>query len=257
MCPPDHFEVAYSINPWMDPADPPDPDVAREQWDGLVSLLEAAGAQVDLLPPVEGLPDLVFTSDLGVVEGSRFVPARPRHPERHREVEQATAWFAGQGFEVVPLSDDGDASLEGGEVARVADGFLVSHGFRTNREGVRALGEALGLPVQAVELTDERLYHLDAVLCPMDEERAVLAPHGVADPEAVAGRFGEVLALDEDEALTFCANAVVVGERVVMPACPPRVGRWIEDRGFEVAVTPAGEFLKAGGSVHCLTLRVA
>ena len=60
--------------------------------------------------------------------------------------------------------------------------------------------------------------------------------------------------LDVDEALTFCANSVVVGKVIVMPACPPRVGRILERWGYDVCVSPVSEFLKAGGAVRCLTL---
>jgi N-dimethylarginine dimethylaminohydrolase len=64
----------------------------------------------------------------------------------------------------------------------------------------------------------------------------------------------EPLELDDDEALAFCANSVVVGSAVIMPSCPPRVGRRLEAWGFEVAVSPVDEFLKAGGGCRCLTL---
>jgi N-dimethylarginine dimethylaminohydrolase len=47
---------------------------------------------------------------------------------------------------------------------------------------------------------------------------------------------------------------VVVGRRVVMPSCPPAVGRRLETWGFEVAVSSVDEFLKAGGGCRCLTL---
>ena len=39
-----------------------------------------------------------------------------------------------------------------------------------------------------------------------------------------------------------------------MPDCPARVGRILEGWGFDVRVSPVGEFLKAGGGVRCLTL---
>jgi hypothetical protein len=39
-----------------------------------------------------------------------------------------------------------------------------------------------------------------------------------------------------------------------MPACPPAVGRQLERWGFDVAVCPVGEFMKAGGACRCLTL---
>jgi N-dimethylarginine dimethylaminohydrolase len=47
---------------------------------------------------------------------------------------------------------------------------------------------------------------------------------------------------------------VVIGNVVVMPACTPRLGRILESLGFEIALTPVDEFLKAGGGCRCLTL---
>ena len=64
----------------------------------------------------------------------------------------------------------------------------------------------------------------------------------------------EPLVLDDDEALCFTANSVVVGRSVIMPVCPPRVGRQLEAWGFDVVVCEMDEFLKAGGACRCLTL---
>jgi N-dimethylarginine dimethylaminohydrolase len=259
MCPPDHFDVTYSINPWMDPGHPPDLEQARRQWEALVGELDAAGAGVELLEPAPGLPDLVFTSDAGVVDGRRFVPGRPRHPERRPEIEHAAAWFASRGFEIVDLGGGEDAFLEAGEVVPVDGTLVASHGFRSTPEGVAALAASLGREVIPVELTDDRLYHLDAVLCPLDDRRAIVYPEGLttSSRRVVLDLVPEPLALDEAEALTFCANGVVVGRSVLLSACPARVRRTLERWGFDVRVTPVSEFLKAGGSVHCLTLRIA
>ena len=76
VCPPTHFGVLYEINPWMSRTVAVDLDRAQEQWDALVGLLTDAGATVEQLEPVEGLPDLVFTANAGVVAGDRFVPTR-------------------------------------------------------------------------------------------------------------------------------------------------------------------------------------
>jgi len=46
MCPPQHFGVLYEINPWMHQEIVVDADLAQTQWDGLVGLLRAAGAEV-------------------------------------------------------------------------------------------------------------------------------------------------------------------------------------------------------------------
>jgi hypothetical protein len=64
----------------------------------------------------------------------------------------------------------------------------------------------------------------------------------------------QALMLDDGEALAFCANSVVVGRAVVMPTCPPRVGRALENWGFEPVECEVSEFLEAGGGCRCPTL---
>ncbi|MGH3850234.1 MAG: hypothetical protein ACRDRT_11095, partial [Pseudonocardiaceae bacterium] len=90
----------------------------------------------------------------------------------------------------------------------------------------------------------------------LDERRAIVAPlgwdrYGAAVVQALVP---EPLVLEDDEALSFCANSVVVGTTVMMPVCPPRVGRQLEAWGFDVVVVAVDEFLKAGGGCRCLTL---
>src|SRR5688500_9148574 len=100
MCPPEHFGVLYEINTWMHTEVKVDADKARDQWDALVRALRDAGAEIEVQPPVPGLPDLVFTANAGIVNGSQFVPARFRHPERQGESPHDVAWFSEHGFSV-------------------------------------------------------------------------------------------------------------------------------------------------------------
>ena len=84
------------------------------------------------------------------------------------------------------------------------------------------------------------------------------APVPSAGDEAVAlvveALVPELLVLTDEEALSFCANSVVVDRTVVMPVTPPRVGRQLEAWGFDVVECRVDEFLKAGGGCRCLTL---
>jgi N-dimethylarginine dimethylaminohydrolase len=101
------------------------------------------------------------------------------------------------------------------------------------------------------------LYHLDLSFCPLDERRAIVAPDAwdAAGRATVASLVPEPLVLDQDEAFTFAANSVVVGDVVVMPAgVPPRVTRQLERWGFTVATVDVSELHKGGGSVRCMTL---
>jgi N-dimethylarginine dimethylaminohydrolase len=259
-CRPDHFTVLYEINPWMHTEVRPDPDRAMEQFDGVMAELRAAGAEIELMEPVEQLPDLVFTANAGVVNGRRFVPARFRHPERQGETAHDAEWFAARGFTVEWLpaglahEGAGDALPFGAAGEQLV--LVSAYRFRSDAASHLALSKLTGAPVRSVELTDERLYHLDLVFCPLDDRRAMIAPLGLDTYgcKVISALVPELLVLEDDEALAFCANSVVVGSNIIMPSCPPRLGRALEDWGFSVAIAPVSEFLTAGGACRCLTL---
>src|SRR5688500_8808472 len=59
MCRPEHFTVSYTINPWMEPANPTDTAKAVAQWQTLYDTYIALGHDVQLIDPIEGLPDMV------------------------------------------------------------------------------------------------------------------------------------------------------------------------------------------------------
>src|SRR6187397_195061 len=89
MCAPEHFAVSYAVNPWMDPAswarDNRAPAAAAREWTDLHRTLAGLGADIDLVPSVPGLPDLVFTANAAVVLDRQVLLARFRHPVRQRE----------------------------------------------------------------------------------------------------------------------------------------------------------------------------
>jgi N-dimethylarginine dimethylaminohydrolase len=255
MCPPEYFEVLYEINPWMHREIVADRERAVDQWDRLVATLREAGADVEVQTPVEGWPDLVFTANAGVVNGRQFVPARFRHPERQGETPYDIEWFTEHRFEVdeLPL---GVCQEGAGDALPFGDVLVCAYRFRSDATSHAYLSRLTGAAVRSIELVDERLYHLDLTLCPLDDRRAIVAPlgwdrYGATVMEALVP---EPLVLEPQETLAFVANSVVVGSVVVMPACPPRVGRQLEAWGFDVVVCPVEEFVKAGGGCRCLTL---
>ena len=68
---------------------------------------------------------------------------------------------------------------------------------------------------------------------------------------------GDVYArIGEEDALAFACNAVNVDETVVVNRATPGFVKALAAKGFEVVQTPLSEFMKAGGSAKCLTLRL-
>jgi N-dimethylarginine dimethylaminohydrolase len=260
VCPPQHFGVLYEINPWMHREVSVDPDRARAQWEGLVAALRAAGAEVTVMEPQEHVPDLVFTANAGLVSGGQFVPSNFRHPERQPETPVNAAWFGERGWRVDLLPEDLDHEGAGDALPFTPEGgkpvLLSGYSFRSDARAATELSRMLACPVRPVQLADPRLYHVDLTFCPLDARRAIVAPLGwdAYGRKVVESLVPEPLVLDDDEALSFCANSVVVGSTVLMPVVPPRVGRQLEAWGFGVVDCPVDEFLKAGGGCRCLTL---
>ena len=256
MCPPDHFGILYEINPWMHRTVQPDLALAREQWEKLASNLTQAGATIEQVEAPAQQPDMVFTADIGIVDGKRFIPSRFHYPERRNDALVGAHWFRSHGYEISELMVDANASFESSDIAEFGDSLLIAYGFRTSINTHQALGETLQRKVYSIQQIDPRLYHFDVCFCTLDERRAIVAPDAWTREgcEVVKKLVPEPLVLELDEALTFCANSVVIGKTIIMPNCPPRVGHILEQWGYTICVSPMSEFLKAGGAAHCLTL---
>ncbi len=274
MCVPDFFSVQYVINPWMAGREGTvSADAAQTQWNTLRALLaDELGAEVALMPPQEGLPDLVFTANAGLVRGRVCVPARFRCPERQGEEPHDIKWFAENGFQVALLPPDvvfegaGDALFDlGPDAAGQAPLLWAASGVRSDAQAHAFLAETFGAEVVSLKLADPRFYHLDTCFCPLPEGCLLWYPPAFdSDSRAEVARrvpANRRLAISEAAACAFACNAVCVGKTVVTHTLPLEAGEelsgWLAAHGFALRMTLLGEFLKAGGSAKCLTLELA
>lgn len=259
MCGPEFFEVAYAINPWM-VSGAVDATRAQAQWHSLHGVLSQY-AEVATMPAVAGLPDLPFTANAGVVRGNVFVPSRFRHPERAGEEPVFTRWFREQGFVVRELPEAMISEGAGDALVDPEQGCLwMGHGFRSDLGAAPALAALLDVEVVPLGLIDPRFYHLDTCFCPLPGGGAMYVPAAfdARSRSAIEARIPRALriTLTEDEAAAFTCNAVVLGDRIFMNRRTERVAHQLEHFGLEVHPVEVDEFIKAGGSVRCLTLRL-
>jgi N-dimethylarginine dimethylaminohydrolase len=257
---PNHFRVDYAINPYMDVADQPDPVKAREQWLTMVEQIRAAGAEVEVLEQRPDAPDMVYAMNLGLVVNKpgedHVVMSHMRYAERRMETLTATSWFEAAGFSRSFVGRDGvGAHFEAGDVFAFGDALVAGYGPRTEQLGLKHLAVDLNVRVRGLRITHPGMYHLDLAFCPLDETRAMVCPAAFdeASAEAALAMVPEPLVLTEEEALTFCANSIVIGNKILMPTCPERVRGQLEEWGFEIVLVDVSEFHKGGGSVRCMT----
>lgn len=257
MCPPEHYGIEYEINPWMSRGRNAEREIARQQWAALRELIEGLGARVSLLEAVAGLPDLVFTANAGVVWRDLFVSSRFRYGVRAGESPIFERWFAAQGFRVEQLPEG--MYFEGaGDALFCGETLLAGYRFRSDVRAHQYVAGLLGCEVLPMELVSPYYYHLDTCFCPLSAGESVYFPgafddYGRAVIRAHVARLIEVRA---EEAERFAANAVVIGRSVIVNAGCPHLEEELKHAGYRAIATPLDEFLKAGGSAKCLTLRV-
>ncbi|WP_341853127.1 dimethylargininase [Thioalkalivibrio thiocyanoxidans] len=255
MCRPEYFAIHYEINPWMDLECPVCPETATRQWEALYQLYtETLGWDVNLIPPVEGFPDMVFTANGALVVGHKVALPTFRHPERQGETWWFESWLREQGFTALyqPRHDfegEGDALIWN-------DTLFAGYPWRSDQAAHAELASFLDVEVVSLQLTDARFYHLDTAFTVVDRQSVALYPPAFTQEslEAVRHRVPNVIEANEADALAYGLNAVSDGERIVLSDRATGLAERYRQRGMEVHRVAIDEFQKSGGGMKCMTL---
>lgn len=261
MCPPDHFTVEYVINPWMAGHEGSlSLDRARQQWVELRDVI-AQFADIVLMEPHPSLPDMVFTANAGVVYGEKAIASHFMPMERRPEEPIFKKWFRDHGFKLFELDEKigfegaGDCLLD-----RSGPWLWTGYGFRTEIEAHADIEKFLGREVVSIRLTDERFYHIDTCFCPLADGFLMYHPPAF-DYESRLRIESRVpshkrIIVDTADAGHFACNAVNIGENVILHSASEPLKARLMLAGFKVHEVELTEFLKAGGSAKCLTLKL-
>ena len=270
MCRPEHFAVSYVINPWMDPQnwarDRRGQVAAAREWQALHDKLLEAGARIELVPPAAGWPDLVFTANAAVVLDRKVLLARFRHAQRRGEEPHFEAAFralqARGGIDVMRKLPAGLVLEGAGDCVFDATRslFWMGYGPRSDLAARDAVAGMFGQDVVALELADARFYHMDTALCPLPGGEVLYLPTaftraGLAEIRART-RPQDRIEIGEQDGCRLAANAVCVGDTLIMSGAGARLRAELAERGYRVITTPLRSFLRSGGSAFCLTLRL-
>ncbi|MFO0908945.1 MAG: arginine deiminase-related protein [Isosphaeraceae bacterium] len=257
MCPPDHYGIEYEINPWMNRKIDCDHAEAGRQWRTLRDTLASLGAQIELLEPVSGLPDLVFTANAGLVFQDQFVSSRFRFGVRQGETPYFERWALTHGFQLIKMPPG--AYFEGaGDALFCGETLFAGYRFRSDARSHQWVAEQLGVEVLPLELVDPRFYHLDTCFCPLSVNEALYYPGAFDDygRSVLNDRISRLIEVSAEEAVSFSCNAVVVGRHVVLNEAVPKLSQALVNEGYTVHPVRLTEFIKSGGSAKCLTLRL-
>jgi N-dimethylarginine dimethylaminohydrolase len=269
---PAHFEVTYTINPWMQPyawGENPAGHLAaaRRSFQSLAATLIAAGARLEIMRGVAGLPDMVFPANAAIVLDRRALLARFHHRERRGEEQHFR--------EHLQLLMERDLILD--EVAQLPPNcfqegagdciwdvtrgrFWAGYGQRSTRQAAAEVSSFFGRETTALELVSPRFYHLDVCFCPLSGGEILYYPPAFSAASLAAIRdvvaHEDLIEATDEDAARFNVNAVNIDDHLVMAKASPDLVSRLAERGYRVSQVDLLPFIMAGGGAYCMTLRL-
>ena len=259
MCRPEHFTVVYRINPWMNPAEPTDTEVALAQWQVLHDTYLELGYDVHLIDPIAGLPDMVYAANGGFVIDGIAYGAKFTHPERQPEGPAYMRWFREQGFDVREPEEVNEGE---GDFLLVGDVILAGTGFRSDSQSHGELERIFGREVVTLRLVDPSFYHLDTAVAVLDgtpgREHIAYLPSAFdgASLALLQERYPDAIIVNETDAAVLGLNSFSDGCNVVIASRATDFERQLREHGYNPIGVDLSELLLGGGGVKCCTLEL-
>jgi N-dimethylarginine dimethylaminohydrolase len=264
---PDHFDIQYVINPHME-GNIGDVDHVRagSEWRRLKEAYASLGMYVHEVEGVAGYPDMVFCANQSLPnitqEGEKqVVMSVMRADQRKGEVPFIQKVYEDSSYHILHLDEEQFTAFEGmGDALWHFRKRLIwgGYGIRTSLAVYEHIAETFQTPVIALELVDEKFYHLDTCMCILDSETVLIYPPAFTEDGLTKIRkiFPDVIEANKHEAeeLFACNATCPDGKNVFIQEGCVEVGKALSNRGFLVHEFDTSEYLKSGGSVFCMKM---
>jgi dimethylargininase len=244
-------------------AQPLDLDLLQEQHARFVALLERLGCFVEILEPVDDMPDAIFVYDPAFVVADGFIELRGAKAVRVGEPPLLSVNLQDVGVPLVGRLA-APATADGGDMLWLDEHTLaVGRTYRTNQaahDQLRAFLAPSGVAVASFDMPHDLgpayCLHLMSVVSPVREDLAVvyerLAP--VALLQALAERGIRTIGVPDEDYLSLGCNVLAVAPGVVVMAQGnDATALALRNHGVEVHMYAASEINRGEGGPTCLT----
>lgn len=247
----------------------PDYRRAVDEYDELVTALEAEGIDLIFLPRDDGVTlDSIYVRDAAVWAGDGLILASMGKPARRTEPAALERAVSAAGIPILGAIADG-GRLEGGDVVWIDDRTVaVGRGYRTNDEGIGQLRELLGRRIDELVVVSlphhrgpEDVFHLMSILSPIDVDLALVYSPLMPVPfrEWLIRRGIQLIEIPDHEFHSLGCNVLALApRRCVALSGNPVTRQRLEDAGARVTELAGGEICTKGrGGPTCLTRPLA
>ncbi len=277
MASPEYFDVVDVKNVHMaGNAGKIDKKLAHIQWNELKSAFNHAVKEgiLDKVLVIDGAKDcedMVFTANQSfpwiAENGDKIVVmSKMRHDSRKREVPFFEAYYKNLGYNTLHLTQTQLFEGMGDLIPHIGKRLLYGgYGHRTNKDAYKELAAILQVPIVALELIDERFYHLDTCYVSLGNEAVMICKEAFTDEglSVLAKLYKRVYYIPISEAIdNFALNAHTVFDyktnkkMVFIHKGTTFTYNILKKEGFEIYEVDTSEYMKSGGSVFCMKMMV-
>ena len=219
---------------------------ARAQHGRYEDTLRACGCRVERLAEEPASADAVFVEDVAIVLAEVAIVTRPGAASRRGETSSVASALEPY-RELATIGAPG--TVDGGDVLVCGDTLYVGLSSRTNRHGVEQLAEIasrFGYRIEGVSVT--ACLHLKSAVTQVGEQTLLANLRWIP-----AGVFSGLEVLEVDPTEPSAANALLVGDRVILSSEHPATLERVAAR-FAVLSVDVSELAKAEAGVTCCSL---
>jgi dimethylargininase len=231
----------------------PDLQTALKQHKAYCEALVRCGLSVMQLEPDPAYPDSTFVEDTAILTENSAVITRPGAASREGEIKCIAKTLSKYYDKLDRIEPPG--TIDGGDVCRIENHFLIGVSDRTNEEGAWQLSKylhAAGFTTNTVDIRrKDGLLHLKSGVSYLGEGR-VLATEALAAEKAFKGF--EVVEVPKEE--EYAANCIRVNDHLLIAAGFPKLRKELKALRYNTVGLEMSEFQKMDGGLSCLSLRL-
>jgi len=242
----------------------PDFEIACNDYDQFVDLIQSFGAEIHFLPASNTSLDSIYTHDPCIVTNSGAILCNMGKPQRYNESDDIEKYFTSIGIPILGRIE-GTGTLEGGDIIWIDERTVaVGEGYRSNMEGIDQFKHLLGdlvddvIPVALPHWTGpEDCLHLMSNVSPVDHDLYLVYSRllSVSFRKYLLERKIKLIEVpDEEYASMGCNVLAMTSRKVIMIEGNPITQNRLENEGVEVHTYDGAEIsLKGAGGPTCLT----
>ena len=242
-------------------------NLATQQWIRLIRILTTNGIHVERVEPQKKIPQMVFSSQIGVIIDNYVFLAKHLEDIKELEVLAYLKYFNNRAYKFInmPYFFSGQADMLFSHNKR---NLWIGYDQRTSLKAANYLVNLLAcdnLSVRPLCLVSHRFYHLDLCFCPFGDRYALVYPDAFTKSSygLILSIFGKenIIPVNQIEANSLVCNSLFIRDisgitkgYLLGHKFSVRLKNIISRLTYKCIELPISEFIVGGGSVRSLIL---